>query len=217
MDLGSDLRMAVALALAAAMGAGPAAVPVAADDSAADAPGGREPTRRPLEVRPGALRGKLVDIDGATPIPGARVRVRDDGGRVVAEATSDASGDFDAGELEPGSYRIEIGCSEAILRVAPEARAVALLLAIPTGLALALRGEGGAPGAAVGAVFQEGAGAGDGTVLGLPKPVAIGVGVVLGGGAVAGGTIAIVEAQEGGGGGGFTPILVPPRPSPTVQ
>jgi len=153
------------------------------------------PNRKTSAIRPGAVAGTVLQVDGKAPVVGARVRLRDDAGVLVAEVVTDKAGHFDAGKQPAGRYRIEIGRAQGWLDLDEKASARSILLVLPASVALAV---------------EPAAGEDTVSLLGVDLTITQAVLVAAGGVAVIGGaTTGIVLATQGGGSGGGAP------PSPT--
>src|SRR4030095_1534837 len=55
----------------------------------------------------GAIRGRVIDSQGAS-IPGAQLKLIDEGTNETRILKTDGSGDFTISLLRPGSYRLEV-------------------------------------------------------------------------------------------------------------
>lgn len=106
--------------LSHALGALAIACGPATADRAPDAP---QPDD--VESAPGSatLEGVVIDVASDRPVSLAGVRVYNDGGELVGEATTDSAGRYRIPNLAPGSYRVVVEFSS--LRA--EARGVTLL------------------------------------------------------------------------------------------
>ncbi len=91
---------------------------------------------RPVSVKPGTLKGTI--LDPATNKPWSRVSVElvdPQTGKVLKKTRADKKGRYDLGKLDPGRYVVRInGRIELPLDVAPSASVSALDIAVPKAL-----------------------------------------------------------------------------------
>ena len=73
---------------------------------------------------PGTILGRVTRIDGVTPIVGAILKVFQ-GANVVAKVTANASGDYTANTLSPGTYTVQASASGFDTSLSPNATVTA--------------------------------------------------------------------------------------------
>ena len=61
-----------------------------------------------LPVAPGALSGKILDVDGVSPQGGVLIKLLDGKGKLIAKATTDLEGSYVLKGLEKGEYTLVI-------------------------------------------------------------------------------------------------------------
>lgn len=94
-----------------------------------------------LSVQIGEVRGTALDLDGRTPIPGARVRLVDATGAVVREATTGPTGAFALSSVAEGRYILGVGQARANLSASSSAERSDLKLVLDSDVALGQRVE----------------------------------------------------------------------------
>lgn len=91
---------------------------------------------RPVSVKPGTLKGTVVDP--ATKKPWSRVSVElvdPKTGKILKKTRADKKGRYDLGKLDPGRYVVRVnGKVELPLEVAPSASVSTLNIAVPKAL-----------------------------------------------------------------------------------
>ena len=162
-------------------------------------PGAPSAESKAMIVKPGAVEGSIVDLDGKTPVSGAKVQLLDDSGKVVHEGTTDSKGAFKIPDVPKGNYNVKIGDATGKLVLQDGAGASALKFVLDPAVA---KGEKKGPPAAL--VPTDG---GDGTLI----VVAIIAGLLLIGGGIG---IALALGGKGGGSGstGRPPPVSPTKP-----
>jgi hypothetical protein len=124
----STLALSLLLGTALVLGGLPAA---RADD-----------TSTALVLHPGSVHGTIVDLDGKTPVEGAKVVLLPKDGGSSKEAVTDKDGGFRIDDERKGEYVIKVGDISGKLLLDDGARATALRLVLEKRVAL-----GGAPAA----------------------------------------------------------------------
>lgn len=192
------------IALTAAMAAAPLAA--RAEEPVPPAPV-RVPDEqaRPLVLEPGPVQGTVVDLDGKTPLEGARVHLETMDGTALADVTTDAAGRFAIAAQAAGQYRLRIGDALGSLVLKDGASARELVIALAKDIALAVKPAAGGPDAA--AAGEIGEAAGTVSILGIQTSVgtAVAIGIGVGAVAIGGGVTAAVVARDDDG--------APPSPS----
>lgn len=83
------------------------------------------------------ISGLVLDVDGKTPVGGAKLSVRDASGKLVAEAVADKDGKYALAKLPAGTYVLRCGRASMRLTVQDSAAPNSLTFILPPSIALA--------------------------------------------------------------------------------